>query len=100
MIRRPPRLTRTDTLFPYTTLFRSRRPGPVKSDDLVIVAELLNDGGAYEATRPGYENDSLRIFAGRVREPSFLCHETPSVVVQRDVSLRQRVDADEVPSLI
>src|SRR3546814_8752001 len=26
MIRRPPRSTRTDTLFPYTTLFRSRRP--------------------------------------------------------------------------
>src|SRR3546814_10199705 len=33
MIRRPPRSTRTDTLFPYTTLFRSRRlprlPDPV-----------------------------------------------------------------------
>src|SRR3546814_4450591 len=32
MIRRPPRSTRTDTLFPYTTLFRSREPalcGPV-----------------------------------------------------------------------
>src|SRR3546814_4650915 len=32
MIRRPPRSTRTDTLFPYTTLFRSRcahgQPGP------------------------------------------------------------------------
>src|SRR3546814_6752855 len=30
MIRRPPRSTRTDTLFPYTTLFRSctRRPSP------------------------------------------------------------------------
>src|SRR3546814_20945858 len=30
MIRRPPRATRTDTLFPYTTLFRSspRRGGP------------------------------------------------------------------------
>src|SRR3546814_7793023 len=34
MIRRPPRSTRTDTLFPYTTLFRStdlldvRRPYP------------------------------------------------------------------------
>src|SRR3546814_18148745 len=27
MIRRPPRSTRTDTLFPYTTLFRSRRLG-------------------------------------------------------------------------
>src|SRR3546814_18991649 len=28
-IRRPPRSTRTDTLFPYTTLFRSRREVPV-----------------------------------------------------------------------
>src|SRR3546814_12694383 len=28
MIRRPPRSTRTDTLFPYTTLFRS---GPVRT---------------------------------------------------------------------
>src|SRR3546814_1940550 len=27
MIRRPPRSTRTDTLFPYTTLFRSRLRG-------------------------------------------------------------------------
>src|SRR3546814_8026616 len=27
MIRRPPRSTRTDTLFPYTTLFRSILPG-------------------------------------------------------------------------
>src|SRR3546814_17897795 len=27
MIRRPPRSTRTDTLFPYTTLFRSRPSG-------------------------------------------------------------------------
>src|SRR3546814_2358178 len=26
MIRRPPRSTRTDTLFPYTTLFRSSMP--------------------------------------------------------------------------
>src|SRR3546814_4476421 len=26
MIRRPPRSTRTDTLFPYTTLFRSHAP--------------------------------------------------------------------------
>src|SRR3546814_11176750 len=27
IIRRPPRSTRTDTLFPYTTLFRSLVPG-------------------------------------------------------------------------
>src|SRR3546814_17720765 len=39
MIRRPPRATRTDTLFPYTTLFRSgagsNRTG-AGGDDLVI----------------------------------------------------------------
>src|SRR3546814_12484948 len=35
MIRRPPRSTRTDTLFPYTTLFRSTgrlEPEPVEAD--------------------------------------------------------------------
>src|SRR3546814_20129076 len=31
MIRRPPRSTRTDTLFPYTTLFRSRRSPPPRA---------------------------------------------------------------------
>src|SRR3546814_12495451 len=30
MIRRPPRSTRTDTLFPYTTLFRSWKERPFK----------------------------------------------------------------------
>src|SRR3546814_18436839 len=35
MIRRPPRSTRTDTLFPYTTLFRSHRPKfPIRSANL------------------------------------------------------------------
>src|SRR3546814_13823860 len=35
MIRRPPRSTRTDTLFPYTTLFRSLRsfPGLVNREE-------------------------------------------------------------------
>src|SRR3546814_1282863 len=34
MIRRPPRSTRTDTLFPYTTLFRSRqRDGSEQQQD-------------------------------------------------------------------
>src|SRR3546814_14217722 len=32
MIRRPPRSTRTDTLFPYTTLFRSTRVVGVKPE--------------------------------------------------------------------
>src|SRR3546814_2952625 len=33
MIRRPPRSTRTDTLFPYTTLFRSLVGGHVREDE-------------------------------------------------------------------
>src|SRR3546814_12879816 len=34
MIRRPPRSTRTDTLFPYTTLFRSVAGRPGQTADL------------------------------------------------------------------
>src|SRR3546814_8878409 len=33
MIRRPPRSTRTDTLFPYTTLFRSARHLAARADE-------------------------------------------------------------------
>src|SRR3546814_18334678 len=35
MIRRPPRSTRTDTLFPYTTLFRSEIKGAINKLDNV-----------------------------------------------------------------
>src|SRR3546814_4292164 len=38
MIRRPPRSTRTDTLFPYTTLFRS---GPRLRGATALVAGVL-----------------------------------------------------------
>src|SRR3546814_10034821 len=44
MIRRPPRSTRTDTLFPYTTLFRSNMVVP----NGVAVANAL-----HEAARSG-----------------------------------------------
>src|SRR3546814_4460703 len=40
MIRRPPRSTRTATLFPYTTLFRSINLSRIRSS-----AELLKGGG-------------------------------------------------------
>src|SRR3546814_19592425 len=43
MIRRPPRSTRTDTLFPYTTLFRSERDaGETKRQDFTHVGRLEN----------------------------------------------------------
>src|SRR3546814_1886267 len=39
MIRRPPRSTRTDTLFPYTTLFRSPEPEAQAHDALPDVEQ-------------------------------------------------------------
>src|SRR3546814_13031219 len=42
MIRRPPRSTRTDTLCPYTTLFRSKRSEVLFVD---YIAEHLNKNG-------------------------------------------------------
>src|SRR3546814_11217902 len=39
MIRRPPRSTRTDTLFPYTTLFRSALKASLSIAHLLLAAE-------------------------------------------------------------
>src|SRR3546814_21184885 len=38
MIRRPPRSTRTDTLFPYTTLFRSNDPSFLMPAEARLIA--------------------------------------------------------------
>src|SRR3546814_7331399 len=49
MIRRPPRSTRTDTLFPYTTLFRSGQKSGDLTDirvDLRLNAHQIVPGGA------------------------------------------------------
>src|SRR3546814_4783885 len=41
MIRRPPRSTRTDTLFPYTTLFRSQiAPQPLAAPAAIPASQL------------------------------------------------------------
>src|SRR3546814_5417721 len=42
MIRRPPRSTRTDTLFPYTTLFRSG--DPLHPQDQGVARRVLEPG--------------------------------------------------------
>src|SRR3546814_1682193 len=43
MIRRPPRSTRTDTLFPYTTLFRSDRGSNEEISELVLAGNARDD---------------------------------------------------------
>src|SRR3546814_5047493 len=43
MLRRPPRSTRTDTLFPYTTLFRSHRRCDRRDRRLAPLPERVRD---------------------------------------------------------
>src|SRR3546814_7096980 len=49
MIRRPPRSTRTDTLFPYTTLFRSQ---PAPGDEDTDLQQMF--GSVWEWTGSAY----------------------------------------------
>src|SRR3546814_8399807 len=50
MVRRPPRSTRTDTLFPYTTLFRSDEPAA----DVALLVLVL--AAATAGHRTGFEH--------------------------------------------
>src|SRR3546814_599992 len=68
MIRRPPRSTRTDTLFPYTTLFRS---DTVDSHAKTVIEgtttdDILSHVGSVDSAvlRGGEGNDELRAGAG------------------------------------
>src|SRR3546814_3617086 len=58
MIRRPPRSTRTDTLYPYTTLFRS-----VRKQRRVLVVDPRRYGRAH-AQHPGQAPGLDPAFAG------------------------------------
>src|SRR3546814_13921967 len=49
MIRRPPRSTRTDTLFPYTTLFRSRLNAYIPGLEVEESEKLLDQLWAHAA---------------------------------------------------
>src|SRR3546814_8782324 len=54
MIRRPPRSTRTDTLFPYTTLFRSTRGAAVATrTPAADFRQRLRTAGRWRAHRVG-----------------------------------------------
>src|SRR3546814_604232 len=84
MIRRPPRSTRTDTLFPYTTLFRSRvgqrgdeRAEPRQGRRLLVRSWATGpaDGaGEVEDARAGAEEDAAQPepLRGPERDPDLL----------------------------
>src|SRR3546814_16745725 len=88
LFRRPPRSTRTDTLFPYTTLFRSAQPGnkwafPLQTtidgraafaicDKLttVAVSRLIPDKGGIMRMPVGEFDDMLRLVLAWLPVPS------------------------------
>src|SRR3546814_18091941 len=54
MIRRPPRSTRTDTRFPYTTLFRSREGTQIyDKDDQPVERPITTSGASAAAIEKG-----------------------------------------------
>src|SRR3546814_18141987 len=57
MIRAPPRSTRTDTLFPYTTLFRSQRQAPRETAPGRDHAPSVQDLGYIWGHKPGNVKD-------------------------------------------
>src|SRR3546814_13496463 len=85
MIRRPPRSTRTDTLFPYTTLFRSG-PRPLRARQRRgHGAGAVGAGGDWRAPDPRFARRSSRwpIAAALPQEPRRLVAADPALVARQ-----------------
>src|SRR3546814_1886478 len=98
MRRRPPRSTRTDTLFPYTTLFRSAAPdiqlrtlAALDSVNFAPGADWSYNNGAYALLTEIVTRVSGRPFADFLRERIF------EPVGMTDTMLRP-IDTDLVPN--
>src|SRR3546814_3634152 len=97
MIRRPPRSTRTDTLFPYTTLFRSRAQflpslrltgsaGGLISDALPDPISIWSIGGSILA--PLFEGGRLRAGVGTAaarRDQAAFAYKRTTLAAFREV---------------
>src|SRR3546814_12457510 len=74
MIRRPPRSTRTDTLFPYTTLFRS------VEDTVEQLSELAGTFGyAFADVQPDFTRNREDL----TMSVNFVLRQAPRVYVER-----------------
>src|SRR3546814_13429699 len=79
MIRRPPRSTRTDTLFPYTTLFRSGVLGEDSGQSALLAEKLM----ALLQLRITGHNDPPAM-----RDPATVHYQGPGVPENRDEAIR------------
>src|SRR3546814_12849029 len=80
MIRRPPRSTRTDTLFPYTTLFRSDAELVVGAGE-VLLRRSAREAAIESAHHLGAQEGLLRVSL-RDREDRHAVVERPHVLVR------------------
>src|SRR3546814_3510540 len=73
MIRRPPRSTRTDTLFPYTTLFRSQLLSIEGIDADALIFDAIDESQPLGTVDNlgGQPDEGLRI-ALEIRQPAAL----------------------------
>src|SRR3546814_158568 len=74
MIRRPPRSTRTDTLFPYTTLFRSAWHPGMLLDGATMQIAFPKDLVTFRNPQSGYSFFSYLFEQGRLVD--FVNHQT------------------------
>src|SRR3546814_8463606 len=90
MIRRPPRSTRTDTLFPYTTLFRSheqKRTGDIEDPATP----------SFPSANAGYKaSDACR----RISRPSLRFHKPANAKAYRGIVFRSEEHTSELQSLM
>src|SRR3546814_6073965 len=73
MLRRPPRSTRTDTLFPYTTLFRSRRAETAQEVPLaisVIRGDSIESTGNFNIVKLQQLAPTLQVYTTNPRNTS------------------------------
>src|SRR3546814_13035256 len=96
MVRRPPRSTRTDTLFPYTTLFRSGHRG-CRRGHLRLDAQALGFLFFLALAFGGFLDATLVLFGqalllGQVAQPRFLelAQDLGALVVTRSRGLLGR----------
>src|SRR3546814_7072903 len=91
MIRRPPRSTRTDTLFPYPTLFRSVGRVALGALDIDLGLDDRNQAVRRDALRFGELLLDDRLDPRRVAEVDDAAHLGPEHAL-RDRTIAQRVE--------
>src|SRR3546814_3573899 len=93
MLRRPPRSTRTDPLFPYTTLFRSRLRHDLgrvagNAGDLMAAAQQFVGDARTDAARNADEYDVHGVLRKQWQYPMLAPPPAPTKPVARDGQLR------------